>query len=48
MLACGVCGSDVSETYVSRKLPAVLGHEVVGEVLETGSGVRGVAPGIAS
>jgi len=45
VLACGVCGSDVSETYVSRKLPAVLGHEVVGEVLETGSGVRGVAVG---
>jgi L-iditol 2-dehydrogenase len=40
VLACGVCGSDVSETYVSRKLPAVLGHEVVGEVLETGAGVQ--------
>jgi L-iditol 2-dehydrogenase len=45
VLACGVCGSDVSETYVSRKLPAVLGHEVVGEVLETGAGVTRVAPG---
>ena len=45
VLACGVCGSDVSETYVSRKLPAVLGHEVVGEVLETGAGVESVAPG---
>jgi L-iditol 2-dehydrogenase len=45
VLACGVCGSDVSETYVSRKLPAVLGHEVVGEVLEIGSGVRGVGAG---
>jgi L-iditol 2-dehydrogenase len=45
VLACGVCGSDVSETYVSRKLPGVLGHEVVGEVLETGAGVRGVGPG---
>ncbi|MEA2157078.1 MAG: L-iditol 2-dehydrogenase, partial [Solirubrobacteraceae bacterium] len=41
VLACGVCGSDVSETYVSRKLPAVLGHEVVGEVLSIGAGVRG-------
>ncbi len=41
VLACGVCGSDVSETYVSRKLPGVLGHEVVGEVLETGDGVTG-------
>jgi L-iditol 2-dehydrogenase len=45
VLACGVCGSDVSETYVSRKLPAVLGHEVVGEVLETGVGVHGVRAG---
>jgi L-iditol 2-dehydrogenase len=45
VLACGVCGSDVSETYVSRKVPAVLGHEVVGEVLETGAGVTHVAPG---
>jgi L-iditol 2-dehydrogenase len=45
VLACGVCGSDVSETYVSRKLPGVLGHEVVGEVLERGAGVQGVRDG---
>lgn len=45
VLACGVCGSDVSEAYVSRKLPAVLGHEVVGEVLEIGTGVSEVAAG---
>jgi len=45
VLACGVCGSDVSETYVSRKLPAVLGHEVVGEVLSLGEGVGSVAVG---
>ncbi len=45
VLACGVCGSDVSETYVARKLPAVLGHEVVGEVLETGAGVTTVVAG---
>ena len=45
VLACGVCGSDVSDAYVSRKLPAVLGHEVVGEVLQTGTGVSGVAAG---
>jgi len=40
VLACGVCGSDVSDGYVARKLPAVLGHEVVGEVLQTGAGVQ--------
>ena len=45
VLACGVCGSDVSEVYVSRKLPSVLGHEVVGEVLATGEGVTGVGVG---
>jgi L-iditol 2-dehydrogenase len=45
VLACGVCGSDVSETYVSRKLPGVLGHEVVGEVLEAGAGVLRVRAG---
>ncbi|MEA2234311.1 MAG: L-iditol 2-dehydrogenase, partial [Solirubrobacteraceae bacterium] len=45
VLACGVCGSDVSEIYVSRKLPAVLGHEVVGEVLETGTGVQALRAG---
>jgi L-iditol 2-dehydrogenase len=45
VLACGVCGSDVSDAYVARKLPAVLGHEVVGEVLRTGADVRSVAVG---
>jgi L-iditol 2-dehydrogenase len=45
VLACGVCGSDVSDVYVSRKLPGVLGHEVVGEVLETGDGVSGIGVG---
>lgn len=45
VLACGVCGSDVSEVYVSRKLPTVLGHEVVGEVLAAGEGVAGVEAG---
>ncbi len=45
VLACGVCGSDVSPYYVARKLPAVLGHELVGEVLEIGAGVDGVGAG---
>ncbi len=45
VLACGVCGSDVSETYVARKLPCVLGHEVVGEVLAADSAVAGVGVG---
>lgn len=45
VLACGVCGSDVSDAYVARKLPAVLGHEVVGEVLHTGRDVTAVGAG---
>ena len=45
VLACGVCGSDVSDGYVAKKLPVVLGHEVVGEVLATGDGVTAVAVG---
>jgi len=45
VLACATCGSDVQDFYVSRKLPAVLGHEPAGEVVEVGAGVEGVAVG---
>ncbi|HSD78439.1 MAG TPA: alcohol dehydrogenase catalytic domain-containing protein, partial [Solirubrobacteraceae bacterium] len=45
VLACGVCGSDVSDGWVARKLPAVLGHELTGEVVAVGDGVRGVSAG---
>jgi L-iditol 2-dehydrogenase len=45
ILASATCGSDVHGWYVRRKLPAVLGHEPVGEVVETGAGVTTVAPG---
>lgn len=45
VLACGVCGSDVLDWYVERKLPTVLGHEPVGEVLSIGEGVDLVAVG---
>jgi L-iditol 2-dehydrogenase len=47
VLASATCGSDVHGWYVSRKLPAVLGHELAGEVVETGAGVTAVAPGDA-
>ena len=39
VLACATCGSDVQDWYVARKLPAVLGHEPVGEVTAVGAGV---------
>jgi L-iditol 2-dehydrogenase len=45
VLACGVCASDVTDWYVSDRLPAVLGHEPAGRVASVGAGVRGVAPG---
>jgi L-iditol 2-dehydrogenase len=40
-----VCKSDVLDWYVERKVPAVLGHELAGEVVEAGPGVEHVAPG---
>ena len=42
--ACATCGSDVG-WYVRHKLPTVLGHEPVGEVVEVGADVRGIAAG---
>lgn len=36
MLACGICGSDLLDWYVSRRAPVVLGHEPVGEVVAVG------------
>jgi L-iditol 2-dehydrogenase len=36
MRACGICGSDLLDWYVARKVPAVLGHEPVGVVVEAG------------
>jgi len=44
--ACGICGTDVLK--VNRSLPkgpVVLGHELVGEVVEIGSGVKKFAQG---
>jgi L-iditol 2-dehydrogenase len=38
--ASGVCGSDVMEWYRVPKAPLVLGHEVSGEVVEVGEGVK--------
>jgi S-(hydroxymethyl)glutathione dehydrogenase/alcohol dehydrogenase len=45
--AAGVCHSDLSARNggLPQPMPAILGHEAAGEVLEVGEGVRGVAPG---
>ena len=38
VLACGVCGSDVSRAWVAKKVPVVLGHELCVEVEVVGPG----------
>jgi L-iditol 2-dehydrogenase len=45
VLACGVCGSDVLDSWVAKKVPVVLGHELSAEVVAVGSEVRGVGIG---
>ena len=47
--ACGVCRTDlhvVDGDLAQAKLPIVPGHEIVGEVIATGAGVEGLAPGL--
>lgn len=43
--ASGICGSDVMEWYRVPKAPLVLGHEVAGDVAETGEGVEHLSVG---
>ena len=38
--ASGICGSDVMEWYRLPKAPLVLGHEVTGEIVKVGEGVK--------
>ncbi len=38
--ASGICGSDVMEWYRLGKAPLVLGHEVAGEIVAVGEGVK--------
>ncbi len=40
MKASGICGTDVMQWYRIKKTPRVLGHEMSGEILETGKGVE--------
>jgi L-iditol 2-dehydrogenase len=40
VMASGICGSDVMEWYRIQKAPRVLGHEIAGVVVETGTGVE--------
>jgi L-iditol 2-dehydrogenase len=43
---CGLCGSDIAKLAdAGARVPAVLGHEVVGDVVEVGDGARGFTAG---
>jgi L-iditol 2-dehydrogenase len=42
---CGLCGSDIVKVNAAIAAPAVLGHEVVGEVTAGGPGPHRFAPG---
>jgi L-iditol 2-dehydrogenase len=43
--ASGICGSDVMEWYRLHRAPLVLGHEIGGQVVETGEGVTAYRAG---
>ena len=45
IIASGICGSDVMEWYRLDRAPLVLGHEIAGEVVEVGAGVKGYKVG---
>lgn len=40
VMASGICGSDVMEWYRRDRAPLVLGHEIGGEVVAVGDGVK--------
>ncbi|MEM2109562.1 MAG: zinc-dependent dehydrogenase [Candidatus Odinarchaeota archaeon] len=40
MHSCGICGSDVMEWYRIKTAPRVLGHEMTGEIVKVGAGVK--------
>lgn len=40
VIASGICGSDVMEWYRIKKAPRVLGHEIAGEIVEIGEGIK--------
>lgn len=40
VMSSGICGSDVMEWYRIKKAPLVLGHEIAGEIVEIGEGVK--------
>ncbi len=45
MLASGICGTDIMHWYRKKKAPYVPGHEMAGEVVETGPEVKDIKVG---
>ncbi|MGE5277801.1 MAG: alcohol dehydrogenase catalytic domain-containing protein [Acidobacteriota bacterium] len=43
--AAGICGSDLLDWYVEKKAGTVAGHEIAGEIVAVGAGVKDFAPG---
>ncbi len=43
--ASGICGTDIMQWYRVNRVPLVLGHEVAGEVVDVGPGVKGYSKG---
>lgn len=43
--ASGICGSDLMEWYRVQKAPLVLGHEIAGEIVAVGEGIKDFQPG---
>jgi len=45
MKACGICGTDVMQWYRIAKGPRILGHEMAGEIVDIGRGVKSFKKG---
>ena len=45
VMSSGICGSDIMEWYRIKRAPLVLGHELTGEIVETGKNVTGFKKG---
>src|SRR5579872_3703806 len=48
VIVCGVCRTDlhvVDGELTNPKLPLILGHEIVGNIIEIGSAVKGLTAG---